>query len=81
MTANVHSVVRLPPYHTDLNRVELIWEDGKQWVGANNTFSINDVKHLCEQRFKERAEKWISVCKHVDKLEKQYYEQEGIIAL
>jgi hypothetical protein len=44
------------------------------------TFHVNDIKHLCEQRFKETvADKWISVCKHVEKLEKQYYEQEGII--
>jgi hypothetical protein len=51
----------------------------KQWVGANNTtFRTND-KHLCEKRFKETAEgKWISVCEHLEKVEKQYREWEGI---
>jgi hypothetical protein len=50
----------------------------KQWVGENNkTSRTNDVKHLCEQRFKETGEdKWISVCEHVDELEKQYFERE-----
>jgi hypothetical protein len=50
-------------------------------VGANNTtFRINDVKHLSEQRFKETGtDKWISVCEHVEKVEKQYYEREGVL--
>jgi hypothetical protein len=47
----------------------------KQWVDTNNTtFRTND-KHLCEKRFKETAEgKWISVCEHLEKVEKQYRE-------
>jgi transposase len=70
MADNGHMVLRLPPYHPDLNPIELIWVDVKQWVGANNTTSrTNDVKHLCEQRFEETGEdKWISICGHVDKL-------------
>jgi transposase len=55
MAANGHTVLRLPPCNPNFNSVELIWADVKQWVGANNTtFRTNDVKHLCEQRFKER---------------------------
>jgi transposase len=81
MAANGHTVLRLPPYHPDLNPIELIWADVKQWVGANNTTErTDDVKRLCEQRFEETGEdKWISVCEHVDELEKQYCEREGII--
>jgi hypothetical protein len=80
MAAKGHTVLRLPPYHPDFNPIELIWVDVKQWVGANNkTSRTNNVKHLCEQRFKETGEdKWISVCEHADELEKQYCEQEGI---
>ena len=71
----------LLPYCSDINPVELIWVDVKQWVGANNTtFCINDTKHLCEQKFEETgADKWICVCEHIEKLEKQCYEQESII--
>jgi transposase len=36
MIANGHTVLRLPPYHPDLNRIELIWADVKQWVGKKN---------------------------------------------
>jgi hypothetical protein len=34
MTANGHMVLRLPPNHPDLNPIELICADVKQWVGA-----------------------------------------------
>jgi hypothetical protein len=78
MAANGHTVLRLPPYHPDLNPIELIWVDVKQWVGANNTCRTSDVKHLCEQRFEGTGEdKWISVCEHVEEVGKQYCEREG----
>jgi transposase len=81
IAANGHTVLRLLPYHPDLNLIELIWVDMKQWLDANNTtFRTNGVKRLCDHRFKEiREDKWSSVCEHVDKLEKQYCEWEGII--
>jgi hypothetical protein len=34
MTANGHTVLRLPPYHPDLHPIELIWADVKQRVGG-----------------------------------------------
>jgi hypothetical protein len=83
MAANGHAVLILPPYYPDLNPIELIWADVKQWVGAKKQqkkSGTNDVKHLGEQRFEETGEdKWISVCEHADELEKQYCEREGII--
>jgi transposase len=30
MDATGHTVLRLPPYHPGLNRIELIWADVKQ---------------------------------------------------
>jgi transposase len=57
MAANGHAVLRSPPYNLDLNPIELIWADVKQWVGADNTtFRTNDAKLLCEQRFEETGE-------------------------
>jgi hypothetical protein len=81
MAVNSHMVLRLLPHHADLNPVELIWADVKQWLGADNTtFHINDIKRLCEQGFKETlAVEWSSFCEHVDKIEKQYYEEEGVM--
>jgi hypothetical protein len=43
MAVNSHMVLRLLPHHADLNPVELIWADVKQWLRAGNTtFHIND---------------------------------------
>jgi transposase len=54
MTANGHTVLRLPPYHPDLNHRESIW--AKLWVGAKkkehleqmtlNIFASRDLKKL-----------------------------------
>ncbi|KDR19340.1 hypothetical protein L798_06847 [Zootermopsis nevadensis] len=75
------TVLRLPPYYPDLNPIELIWVDVKQWVASKNTtFKIEDVEYLCRQRFEEIGqEEWDSLCQHVQKPEQIYYEQEGII--
>jgi hypothetical protein len=74
-------VLRLLPHCVDLNPVELIWADVKQWLRADNTtFYINDIKHICEQGFKEtRAVEWNSICEHVEKLEKWYYKEEDVM--
>ena len=31
-----HEVIRLPPYHCDLNTTELIWADEKNYVAHDN---------------------------------------------
>ena len=31
-----HKVLRLPPYHCDLNAIELIWADEKNFVAREN---------------------------------------------
>ena len=31
-----HEVIRLPPYHCDLNAIELIWADEKNYVAREN---------------------------------------------
>jgi hypothetical protein len=81
MAVNSHMVLRILPCHADLKPVALIWADVKQWLRVDNTtFHINDIKHICEQGFKETwANEWFSVCEHVDKIEKQYYDEEGVM--
>ena len=76
-----HTALRLPPYHPDLNPIELIWSDVKEWVGQRNTtFKINEVERLCRQRFEEIGrEKWENVCSHVDKIEQHYFEKDGLV--
>lgn len=76
-----HAVLRLPPYHPDLNPIELIWGDLKQWVARRNTtFKMKDVENLCRQGFSEIGEeKWRNACAHVQKIEDMYCEQEGVL--
>ena len=42
-----HTVLRLPPYHCELNPIEMIWSLIKGHVARENrTFKVNDVKEL-----------------------------------
>ena len=45
-----HLALRLPPYHCDLNPIELIWGDLKCGVARDNTtFKVTDVKKLVKE--------------------------------
>ncbi|KAJ4428617.1 hypothetical protein ANN_24661 [Periplaneta americana] len=81
LAMNGHCVLRLPPYSSELNPLELIWADIKQWVaGQNTTFKLEQVMKLCQQRVDDiSVEKWEKVCEHVEKIEDEYIEQEGIM--
>jgi transposase len=48
MVAHGHAILRLPPYHPDLNPTELVWADDKQSVGAENvSFNLGKVAKKC----------------------------------
>ncbi|RVE47077.1 hypothetical protein evm_008261 [Chilo suppressalis] len=73
---NGHTVVRLPPYHCDLNPIELIWGIAKQKIAAHNVGNI-DIKDVAERAFQEITEQnWKDSCQHVQKIEDEYYEGE-----
>ncbi|KAG7308202.1 hypothetical protein JYU34_006871 [Plutella xylostella] len=61
------SVPRLPPYHCELNPIELIWAQVKGDVAANNTtFKMRELKELFAAAVqKVTPEKWKKCCKHV----------------
>ncbi|KAH9644942.1 hypothetical protein HF086_010150 [Spodoptera exigua] len=76
---NGHTVVRLPPYHCDLNPIELIWGIAKHKIASVNVGSI-DIKVAAEQAFSNiTAEDWKNSCKHVMKIEKEYYDRGAIM--
>ena len=81
LTEHGHSILRLPPYHPDLNPIELIWGDVKQWVGIRNvTFKLKDVEALCRQRFDQIGEMvWENVCRRVEENEQHYWEKDGMV--
>ncbi|CAG9130999.1 unnamed protein product [Plutella xylostella] len=47
------TVLRLPPYHCELNPIELIWAQVKSYVGRNNkSFKMAEIKTLLNEGFK-----------------------------
>nr|CAH7752411.1 unnamed protein product [Callosobruchus chinensis] len=52
MTEAGHSVSRLPPYHPDLNPIELVWASLKQYVAERNVdFNFKYVEKYCDEFF------------------------------
>ena len=70
-----HTAIRLPPYHAELNSIELIWAMLKGKVARSNlTFKKKDVKKLTEDAFESISPKdWASCCRHVKDVEKRFY--------
>nr|CAH7716795.1 unnamed protein product [Callosobruchus chinensis] len=76
-----HTVPRLPPYHLDLNPIELIWATVKHNVAQRNvTFDLEDIKKLADEEFaKITPEKRQKRCNHVIDIKSKYLEKERVI--
>jgi transposase len=49
-----HIILRLPPYHPDLNPIELVWAQLKKIVSSRNfTNKLNDVLEITKAAFTE----------------------------
>lgn len=74
-------ILRLPPYHCELNPIELIWAQIKGKVARNNTtFKLSDVKNLFHTSISEvTAEHWNKCINHVIEIEKNMWELDPII--
>lgn len=79
--AHKHNVLRLPPYHPELNPIEKIWAIVKNWVGTRNvTYKLADVENLVREKFASvNVEEWASVCSHVDKVVENYLQTEHLL--
>ena len=75
------TILRLPPYHCDLNPIELAWAVVKGHVKANkNTFHLNDVKQLLIQGVeKATPEMWANFIRHTTKVEDKLYDLDQVI--
>lgn len=75
-----HRVLRLPPYHPDLNPIEKVWALVKNWVATHNvTYKLEDVEKLARRKFAEVSiTEWANICSHVRKLEQEYINKENI---
>ncbi|CAH2099710.1 unnamed protein product [Euphydryas editha] len=76
-----HKVVRLPPYHCDLNSIEKIWATAKRRVAEKNVIqAASEISSITEAAFSTiTTEEWINVCQHVEKIEDQYFESDRLL--
>lgn len=76
-----HSVVRLPPYHPDLNPIELVWADMKAYVAERNVhFTLTEVMKLTDDFFKQfSVEKWGSKCEKAKRFEIEFANNEPMV--
>lgn len=74
-------ILRLPPYHAELNPIELIWAQMKGFVAKENkTFKLSDVEELCRKSLCEiGAEKWKNCIEHTEKIEKEMWDLDEAI--
>lgn len=76
-----HEVLRLPPYHPDLNPIELVWGDIKgQLAKIEIDSNLDNKKITLEKLFAEfSVEKWVRCDSHVQKIEDEYCQHDRIL--
>ena len=75
-----HVCLRLPPYHPQLNPIELVWAEIKRLVALRNTtFKLNDIEKLTKEAISEINKEFWNKCEnHVHKIEEEYWQKEGL---
>ena len=75
------TVLRLPPYHCELNPIELMWAQVKGFVARRNTtFKMKYVKLLFDQAIKEvTPENWRKAVQHVMKQEEKMWNLDNLL--
>jgi transposase len=75
-----HSVLRLPPYHCELNPIELVWAQIKHNVNVNNTqFQTNLMDKLIHEGFgRVTVENWRNYVRHVKEIEAKMWRADEI---
>lgn len=68
-------VLRLPPYHSELNPIEIAWSWVKNYVLMNNTtFKLEDVHNLLKDAVEHvTSEMWTNFIDHVTKEEDKFW--------
>lgn len=76
-----HEVLRLPPYHCDLNPIEKIWAIVKRRIAEKNVNQApSEIASITEAAFSTvTTEEWLNVSLHVEKIEDQYFESDRLL--
>lgn len=69
------TVCRLPPYHCELNPIEMVWSQLKRHVATHNVdFKASKMQELINSAFESISSKdWENYCRHVQKVEDEMW--------
>lgn len=75
------TILRLPPYHCELNPIQMVWSMIKRYVKCNNnTFKIQEVKLLFQEGIERMTtEHWRNFINYVSNEEKKMWEIDHIV--
>ncbi|XP_026319497.1 uncharacterized protein LOC113229996 [Hyposmocoma kahamanoa] len=75
------TILRLPPYHCELNPIELVWAQVKGHVARNNkTFKMNEVRQLFEEGLQlVTPQRWSDCVRHIIKEENKMMQLDHLI--
>ncbi|XP_075977865.1 uncharacterized protein LOC142977677 [Anticarsia gemmatalis] len=81
LSQNGHEVLRLPPYHCDLNAIELVWSLAKRKVASKNiALTTLQLENLIKESFENvTPEDWKKMTDHVIHVENKYKQRDRIV--
>jgi hypothetical protein len=81
--AHGHAVIRLPPNMCDFDPIELAWAKLKNPIRINNVSGDIKMNRLHESVLEATLQisivDWEEYCKHVEKLEEEYWVNDGLM--
>ncbi|XP_054015939.1 uncharacterized protein LOC128896596 [Hylaeus anthracinus] len=82
MKSEGHIILRSPPYMCELNPIELAWAQIKRKVRERNTgtLTFTELLRLTKEAIDgTTVNDWNKFCDHIEKLERQYYDQDFLL--
>lgn len=75
-----HDLLRLPPYHCEMNAIELIWGEAKKYYNKNigrDGYGDEQVLNMWNEALSKcDSNIWKNCCQHTENLTKKWYERE-----